>query len=205
MSYLNNIDLITNEIKDALNKVNEDEVNRLIEDILSADKVFMTGVGRVLMSLQAFTKRLTHLGIEAHCVGDITEPALTSNSLLIVGSGSGCSIVPVAIAKKAKELGAKVIHIGSNVNSDVKQYCDYMVRIPVQTRLYLQDEIKSKQPMTSLFEQCLLIFGDAVSIEIIDRKQLNLELLWNYHANLEWQANCFSKVVVISRPTTKDK
>lgn len=185
MKYLELVDLVTDEIKDALYKVDEEKVTTLVDDILAADKVFLVGVGRVLLSLQAFTKRLTHLGIEAHCVGDITEPAITEKDLLIVGSGSGCSIIPVAIAKKAKEFNAKIVHIGSNEYGDVKEYVDYMVRIPVQTRLYLNDEISSKQPMTSLFEQALLVFADIISMKIIERKNLDLKDLWMLHANLE--------------------
>lgn len=185
MNYNKTVELITNEIENALGKVDETQVEKLVDDILAADRVFLTGVGRVLMSLQAFTKRLSHLGIDAHCVGDITEPACTDKSLIIVGSGSGCSIVPVAIAKKAKEFNAKVVHIGSNPNGAVAPFSDYMVRIPVQTRLYLEDETKSNQPMTSLFEQCLLIFGDAVAMQIIEKKEIDLDKLWEYHANLE--------------------
>ena len=178
--------IIIDELNDSLDRVDIDEVERLVSDIIGADRVFLTGVGRVLLSLQAFTKRLSHLGIEAHCVGDITEPAITKDSVLIVGSGSGCSIVPVAIAKKAKEVGAKIVHIGSNPNGDVSKYADYMVRIPVRTRLYLEDEIDSKQPMTSLFEQCLYILGDTVSMMIIEKKKIeDLKSLWMYHANLE--------------------
>ena len=183
--YFENVKLITNEICSALEKVNRDDVERLIDDILKADKVFLSGVGRVLLSLQMITKRLYHLGIDAHCVGDITEPCLTKKSLLIVGSGSGCSIVPVAIAKKAKEFDAKVVHIGSNINGDISKFTDYIVRIPVRTRLYLNDEIDSKQPMTSLFEQALLVFGDTIAMEIIERNGLDLKKLWEYHANLE--------------------
>ena len=185
MEYIEYIEIIVSEIENALKLVEKAQVDKLVEEILSADKVFLTGVGRVLLSLQAIAKRLSHLGIDAHCVGDITEPAITEKSLLIVGSGSGCSIVPVAIARKAKELNAKVIHIGSNPNGEVKKYTDYMIRIPVQTRLYLEDEIKSKQPMTTLFEQCLLVFGDAVAMQIIEQKGIDINKLWMYHANLE--------------------
>lgn len=185
MDYGATVNLITKEIENALYKVDEKQVENLVEDILRADKVFLTGVGRVLLSLQAFSKRLSHLGIDAHVVGDITEPACTPKSLIIVGSGSGCSIVPVAIAKKAKEFNAKVVHIGSNERGDVAAYTDYMVRIPVQTRLYLEDETKSEQPMTSLFEQCLLIMGDVVAMLIIEKQKIDLNMLWDYHANLE--------------------
>lgn len=183
--YQDNVELVINEIKNALESINKSDVDWLVNEILEADMIFLTGVGRVLLSLQAIAKRLTHLGINAHWVGDITEPAITENSLLIVGSGSGCSIIPVAIAKKAKEYNAKVVHIGSNPKGDVAPYTDKMIRMPVQTRLYLKDEISSKQPMTSLFEQSLLVFGDIVAMEIIEKKNLDLDKLWMWHANLE--------------------
>jgi 6-phospho-3-hexuloisomerase len=60
-----------------------------------------------------------------------------------------------------------------------------MVRIPVQTKLYLNDEIISKQPMSSFFEQSLLLFGDVVAGMIVDKKDIELKKLWNFHANLE--------------------
>lgn len=60
-----------------------------------------------------------------------------------------------------------------------------MVRIPVRTKNYLEDEIDSVQPMTSLFEQSLLLFGDVVAKMIIDERQIDMKSLWRYHANLE--------------------
>lgn len=177
--------LVLSEIEGALAGVDIQAAEKFVNDILNADDVFLTGVGRVMMSLQAFCKRLTHLGIKAHCVGDITEPAIKKTDLLIVGSGSGESIVPVAIAKKAKEFNAKVVHIGSNPNGTVSHYSDYMVRIPTRTRLYLEDEVDSKQIMTSLFEQVLLIFGDVIAKMVVDDRDIDLKELWQWHANLE--------------------
>ena len=184
--YNQEVKTVLNEIDTALHSIDAAETERLIEDICNADKVFLIGVGRVMMSLQAFCKRLTHLGIDAHCVGDITEPAMTESDILVVASGSGESIIPVAIAKKAKELNCKmVIHIGSNRLGSMSKYTDYMVRIPVQTRLDLDDEIKSKQIMTSLFEQVLLLYGDVLAMLIMERKNINFDKLWKCHANLE--------------------
>lgn len=178
--------MIMNEISTALLSADIDSIERFSADLCEAEQVFLTGVGRVKMSLEAFTKRLSHLGISAHCVGDITEPCMTDKDILVVGSGSGESIVPLAIARKAKEIGAKrIIHIGSNPNGSMSEYADYMVRIPVRTRLYLEDEINSEQIMTSLFEQSLLILGDVISKILIDEKGLDLRELWQCHANLE--------------------
>lgn len=183
--YDKTCEMVLDEIRNALAGVDIDAANKLVEDILAADAVFLTGVGRVMMSLQAFCKRLSHLGINAHCVGDITEPAIKEKDILIVGSGSGESIVPVAIAKKAREFNAKIVHIGSNPNGCVSRYADYMVRIPVRTRLYLEDEVDSQQIMSSLFEQVLLIFGDVIAKLMVDGRNIDFRELWQYHANLE--------------------
>jgi 6-phospho-3-hexuloisomerase len=177
--------MVLGELDQSLSKIDPDQVGKLINAILDADKVFFVGVGRVLLSLQAFTKRLAHLGIRSHYVGEITEPAITKDDLLIVGSGSGNSIFPLGIAKKAKSIGAKIVHIGSNPSSEMKDIADFMVRIPVRTKLYLEDEIESQQPMTSLFEQTLLILGDIIAKIIIDHKKMDIKDLWQYHANLE--------------------
>lgn len=186
MEYKDNCNLVLNEIQQALSHTDEQAVKHLVKDILSADKVFVVGVGRVLLSLQAIAKRLVHLGIDAHVVGDITEPAITDKDLLIVGSGSGSSLFPVAIGRKAKEFQAKVVHIGSNPHGAMEGIADYMVRIPVRTKLYLADEIESNQPMTSLFEQALFLLGDVMAMMIMEEKGIDdLSGLWEFHANLE--------------------
>ena len=176
---------VISEINSALASVDLINLERLAKELLDAQKVFFVGVGRVMLSLEAIAKRFYHLGISAHCVGDITEPAITENDLLVIGSGSGVSVVPLAIARKAKEFGAKVVQIGSNPNGDISKIADFMVRVPVRTRLYLPDEVESCQIMTSLFEQVLLILGDILAKMIADMENININELWESHANLE--------------------
>lgn len=183
--YNETVKEILGELDKALNAVDPETVQRFAEAVQEADQVYFVGVGRVLLSLQAICKRLAHLGIKTHYVGEITEPAITEKDLLVVGSGSGGSLFPLGIAKKAHDIGAKIIHIGSNPNSEMKDLCEFMVRIPVRTKNYLEDEIDSEQPMTSLFEQSLLIFGDAVAKMIVEERGLDMKSLWRYHANLE--------------------
>ena len=184
--YQKNASIVLNEICQTVQSIENNQTMMLIDDICEAEKVFLIGVGRVMLSLQAFCKRLFHLGVDIHCVGDITEPAITSKDILIVASGSGESIVPVAIAEKAREIGCKrIIHIGSNQYGRMSKYADYMIKIPTQTRLYLPGEIKSKQIMTSLFEQTLFIYGDIIAMIIAEKKEIDLSTLWAFHANLE--------------------
>ena len=171
--------LVLGELETALSAIEPNSVDTLIGAVEAA------GVGRVLLSLEAMAKRWAHLGIRTHIVGEITEPAITEKDVLIVGSGSGSTLFPATIAKKAHDIGAKVIHIGSSPVSPVGEVSSLMVRIPVRTKHYLADEIDSAQPMTSLFEQSLLLLGDIVAKMIIERRGLDMKALWRYHANLE--------------------
>ncbi len=181
-----NAKLILGELDAALAAVREPDVDAFVDAILASEKVFVTGLGRVLLSLQAFVKRLNHLGVPAWYVGEMNEPALTSRDLFIVGSGSGETAVPITITKIARKLGARIVHIGSNPNCSLSALTDLFVRIPVRTKLELADEIPSRQIMSSLFEQSLLILGDAVALQIAERKSItDMKALWALHANLE--------------------
>ncbi len=185
VSYSDTRKQIIAELDDALKHISSDEVEQLLTVVLKADRLFFVGVGRVMLSLESIAKRWAHLGIETHIVGEITEPALRTGDVLVVGSGSGESIFPLAIAKKAHELGAYVIHIGANPNSAMSAYANSFVRIPVRTKNYLPDEIDSAQPMTTLFEQSILMLGDIVAKMIVERNHLDMKQLWKFHANLE--------------------
>ena len=177
---------VTDELERTLGSINAEELERLSDEILKADQVFFVGVGRVMLALECMCKRFAHLGIKAHCVGEITEQAITKNDLLIVGSGSGGSLFPLGIARKARQtVDCTIVHIGSNPNSEMKDIADFMVRIPVRTKFYLEDEIDSCQPMTSLFEQSVLLVGDILAKIIIEQRNLDMKALWQYHANLE--------------------
>lgn len=175
---------IVNELSQVLDKVDPSQVEALIEAMDQAQRIFFVGVGRVLLSLEAIAKRLNHLGYDTVVVGQITEPAITENDLLIVGSGSGETGFPVFIASKAKSFNAKVAHLGTNAKSSIAQYTDIFVYIPAANK-YDPDVNPSIQPMTSLFEQSLLLVGDTIALILVKEKQIDMSSLWQYHANLE--------------------
>ena len=133
---------ILEEIRSVLDRVDYRQIRGLVNAILSADKVFLIGVGRVMLVLKTFCKRLNHLGIRAHCVGDVNEPAIGDKDLLIVGSGSGESVVPVAIVRVAGKSKPKIAHIGSNPHSSLEPISDIFVRIPTVTKSKLDGEMQ---------------------------------------------------------------
>lgn len=177
--------LIIHECDRVLKSIDPLAVERLLDEIENADKVFLVGVGRVFLSLQAIAKRLNHLGIPTYCVGQVDEPPISSKDLLIVGSSSGETIIPVSIAGKAHDFGAKIAYIGANHNSTVRKISDIFIPIPITKAIQHEAVVASQQPMTSLFEQVLLLFGDAITLMLMERMGLQESDILRKHANLE--------------------
>ena len=182
---IENVNLILDELMRTFSAIDEEQVNVLTRQILEADQVFVTGVGRVLLSMQSVVKRLNHLGVRAYYVGQIDEPAATKRDLLIVVSNSGESLIPVGIARKAASLGVPVTYIGSNPMSTAGRLASSHVRIPVTSKVSEDNLIVSRQPMTSLFEQAVLLLGDAIAMAILEKRGLDRKETWHCHANLE--------------------
>ncbi|WP_249280709.1 SIS domain-containing protein [Guopingia tenuis] len=151
--------MVLAELNAALAGVDASQVGALIDALESAEKVFFVGVGRVMLSLQAIAKRLKHLGFDTYVVGETTEPPIGEKDLLIVGSGSGSTLVPSGLAKKAKGFVAKIAHIGCIPDNPISPITDVFVRIPCKNKKAMDDVVPSKQPMTTLFEQCVLLLG----------------------------------------------
>jgi 6-phospho-3-hexuloisomerase len=176
---------VCEELTCALDKVDEREVEVFIDSLLRANKLFVMGVGRVMLMMRAFAQRLKHLGLDSYVVGETTIPAIGEGDLLVAASGSGETLTTVTIMGLAKKHQAKVALITASPQSAAKEISDVSVRIPCSTKLHLPGEIPSKQPMTSLFEQCLLIFCDSLAMMLQGKLNISEEKLWEVHANLE--------------------
>ena len=194
--YYKNTNLIVNEISDILNNIPTNQTSNLINQIIKSNRIFLVAIGRVNLSLQCFGKRLAHLGFKVELVGSLTEKPATKKDLLIVASGSGESLIPLNITKKAKSIGCKILHITSSKKSSIRKISDYVVELKAPTKIVsniktkesLSDaasKTKSIQPMSTLFDQVLHIYGDVVSVQIIEKLRLNKINLWKNHANLE--------------------
>ncbi len=185
MDFFEIKDKVIGEIENTLSRVKKEEVKRLAEVLLSAEKVFVAGAGRSMLMIQAFAKRLNHLNIDVHVVGEIIEPPATKKDLLIVASGSGESIFPFGLAKVAKRIGTSVALITARKGSRIARIADIIIYIPAPTKLGSSKEAKSFQPLGNLFEQSLLLFCDTVAMLVQKKKKLSNASLGKYHANLE--------------------
>jgi len=179
-------DVVISELSAALSSIDEKQYKDFLSMLLrNNQKVLCVGVGRVLISLKAWVKRLVHLDIDINYVGSETEPPVGSDDLLIVASASGESIFPVAIAKKAKVLGADVAYIGCSPDSTIAQIADICMILKGRTKFSGEDDKVSVQPMSTLFEQQLYLLCDIIALDIMEMNNWDESHIKDKHANLE--------------------
>jgi len=162
---------ILGEISDTLSSSNFSDLENFINRIINANKIVVFGAGRVGLIMKTFAMRLTHLNLDCYFIGDVNLPKTTEGDLIIIGSGSGNTKSVVTIAEIAKYRGLDVLSITSNLESVIANISSSLVCLNCQTKETNTSERFSIQPMTTLFEQSLLIFLD--SLVLILMKELN--------------------------------
>lgn len=182
---ISELELIINELRSSMDSITDDDVDQLIDNLKQARRIVVVGVGRVLISLKTWVKRLKHLEFDINYLGSETEENVNKEDLVLVASSSGESLIPVTIARKAKDLGCKVFYVGCNSESTVSKLADQRLILLAKTKNNLEDEFKSKQPMSTLFEQQLMILGDCLALRIINNDNLEVDVIKKRHANLE--------------------
>ncbi len=102
---------ILEEIQQTLPRVPPEGLERLVEAILAADRMYVAGGGRSGLMARAFAQRLMHLGRVTYVVGETTTPAIRAGDLLLACSASGETQVTVLVSQVAKTAGARVFAI----------------------------------------------------------------------------------------------
>ena len=159
------------------------EMQAFERELLEADRVFVTGVGRSGLMARGFAMRLMHLGIRVFHVGDVITPSIQKGDLLVICSRTGRSRVLshyISIARKAK---ARVAAVTTMPESPVGSRADVILRIddrPVQ-----RGRKRQPLPLGSLFEQALLITLDHVVLDLMEALDLSEADLQRIHTDFE--------------------
>ena len=178
---------ILQELENTITQVDPAETGAVVDAVLQAKRVFVAAAGRSFLMIRGFAMRLMHMGFEAYVVGETVTPAINSEDLLVIASGSGETGTLQVIAKKAKKIGAKLAVITINPDSSIGREADYVIRIPAVSPKDAKVSGASVQPGANTFEQSVLLVGDAMVIEIIGIRDIKDEngVLMSRHANLE--------------------
>jgi 6-phospho-3-hexuloisomerase len=188
--------LMASKIRAIGESIQDNEVEKFIEEILRAKRVYVMGAGRSGLVAKAFAMRLMHLGLPAFVVGETITPAMHTDDVLIVFSGSGKTKTVADIAETAREIGAHICLVTSNPESRIGKMAECIVVIEshrdalendsaeFEIRQMLGDH-KSFAPLGTLFETASIVFADAVISRLMEITQTDESALKNRHANIE--------------------
>ncbi|TFC29886.1 6-phospho-3-hexuloisomerase [Cryobacterium sp. TMT2-18-3] len=149
-----------------------------------ARRVFVLGAGRSGLALRMTAMRLMHLGLDVHVVGEVTTPAIVAGDVLLVASGSGATATVVRAAETAAASGARLIAITTAPASPLAALAAVTVVVPAAQKQD-HDELRSLQYSGALFEQTVVVLGDAIFHSLWKASGATADELWPRHANLE--------------------
>lgn len=157
---------------------------RLADLVAEAPRVFVVGAGRSGLALRMTAMRLMHLGVDVHVVGEVTTPAIRADDLLLTASGSGTTGGIVRAAETAVAARARVVAITTAADSPLARLSAEVVLVPAAGKLD-RSGAASAQYAGSLFEQIVVLIGDALFHALWQRSGESADELWPRHANLE--------------------
>jgi 6-phospho-3-hexuloisomerase len=169
-------------------------VDSMLDDAASLDaaatairdgaRVFVLGAGRSGLALQMTAMRLMHLGLTVHVVGEVTTPAIGPDDVLLVASGSGTTAGILRAAGVASDSGARIVAITTAAGSPLAELSTATIVVPAAQKLD-RGEQRSAQYAGGLFEQSVVLIGDAIFHSLWKASGATADELWPRHANIE--------------------
>ena len=158
--------------------IDEENMEELLGALTKAKKIAVLGAGRSALALKMVAMRLRHLGLDAYVAGETISPALGEGDLLLVASGSGKTESTCAIAKRARANGATVWALTGTDSSPLAEIVHGLTILPTAT--------SEQRPVRgSLPEACIVLLGDALVLELMERLGQGHGDMMRRHTNLE--------------------
>ena len=157
--------------------LDEAQLAGVMEACEGAERIFFSGMGRSGNMVKALAIRFMHLGYAAYVAGDAATPSIGAGDLLIAMTSSAKTKVTVNHVEVAQKNGAKTVLISAGDENVLA--ADWHLCVPARTR------VESRQHAGSLFEQSVLVIGDALAACIQQSKAVSTEYMNARHANLQ--------------------
>ena len=164
---------IVAELDATVARVNIEEVESAIKALLSADTVFVIGVGREGLAAKGFAMRLAHLGLTVHWAWDDTTPAVSAGDVLVMVNGPGTIGHLDYVFDRVKEVEATTIVVSAIADARTPLLADVALIVPATVYRGEGDLVPSIQPMGSLFEQATLLVFDTLVLQLAERLGIN--------------------------------
>ena len=178
------------ELGAVVDKLDPEALEAFVAALSAARRIVLHGVGREGLMMKALAMRLFHLGLDAHVLGDMTTPPVTEGDLLVVSAGPGYFSSIDALARTARDAGARVACVTAQPDGPLPRSADLVLPIPAQT---MADDQKSEGrgggssvlPMGSLFEGAQFVVFELVVLALRERVGETAESMRTRHTNLE--------------------
>lgn len=182
--YKDLVKTVVHEHEVALLDVPDEDVERLLDEIIKAKCIQVYGQGRMYCSVKGFVMRLMHMGFNAHEVYSTTCPNIGPGDLLI--ANGACTAVYSVAMRLAKKAGATVCAVTPHPDDEWGQMADFCVRLRAQMAPGAPNgEIPSIQPMAALFEQTLMVFDDIIIQLLMERCNITADQMARRHTNID--------------------
>ncbi|WP_429970271.1 6-phospho-3-hexuloisomerase [Fructilactobacillus sp. Tb1] len=156
-----------------------------LKAIKDAHSIFVYGGGRSGLALKGLAMRLVQMGKTAYVVGETTTPAIKKGDLLIIASASGETQGTLNIANEAHKVGAEIWLLSTTDDSSIAKVANKTSILPGKSKNSVGNVVASQQPMGSLFEQSVWLFGDAIAMAYMNFADVSEAAMRERHANLE--------------------
>jgi 6-phospho 3-hexuloisomerase len=180
--FSESISYIQRKIKDILENVSQDDIDKVKKLFFKSNRIFVYGAGRSGLVAKAFAIRLVHLGFQTFVIGETITAPVQKGDLVIIISGSGETIPAVMTAEIARNLDAYVVSITAKKKSEIAKFADVTLFISATC-----DELERKKfaPLGTLFEASVWILLDGLIADLLDSKNETEEKMRSRHATLE--------------------
>lgn len=180
--FYESINYIQKKIKDILENISKEDIEKVKELFFKSNRIFVYGAGRSGLVAKAFAIRLVHLGFQTFVIGETICAPVTKNDLVIIVSGSGETIPAVMTAEIAHKLGAHVVSITGKKDSEIAKFADVTLFVSAACN---EVERKKYAPLGTLFEASTWILLDGIIADLLHAKNETEENMRKRHATLE--------------------
>ena len=173
-------------IKLLFDHIDELATERLVQMVLQAARIFVTGQGRSGLIANCFATRLAQMGFNVHIAGLATCQRIEKPDLMIAISCSGTTVTTVELVKTSRNAGAEVAVVTALDKSPLAQLATHIVLIPSDN-----EDIKARCKYVvgpnnnTLFEETTLLYVDTLVYMLLQPKGISENIISQRHTNLE--------------------
>jgi 6-phospho-3-hexuloisomerase len=127
--HLQALEEFTLNARETFAEIQSSDLKKCVSAMREAKKIFVFGVGHSGMFGRVLSMKLCHVGLEAYTVFDEINPPFERGDLLVAISQSGETETVLALARKAKKLGGKLLAVVSNPRSTLGGLSDVVLNV----------------------------------------------------------------------------